>query len=126
MSNETAFVLKLIVTVIVAAALSFTLRAGPVNALAQAGGAPTDRFAGGERALGGRAVVSPRAAATFPARDPEADLAARQIASLQRAIDAAKASLAGDISPELEQIAERSIAAQQKSVEELRAWLAHH
>jgi hypothetical protein len=71
-------------------------------------------------------MVSSGAAATSPGRNPEANLAEKVIAYQQRTIEAIKANLRGDISPELRQIAERSIAKQEKSVEELRAWLAQH
>jgi hypothetical protein len=69
-------------------------------------------------------MVSPSAPAKSADRHPEANLAARMIAYQQRTIEAIKANLRGDISPELRQIAERSIAKQETSVEELRAWLA--
>jgi uncharacterized protein (DUF305 family) len=107
------FILKLVVTAVIAASLSLALRGDPMNALAQGSDHPT-----GVQALRGTNLAAPGSAG-----DDES-FAVTMIARHQGAVDAAKAALQHGDDAKIRALAERVIADEEKKIAEFRAWLA--
>ena len=115
MTDATAFLLKLVVTVLVAAALSVVIRAAPMSALAQ-----SSQKVGGEHGASGFAVTE----ADRKRIAADRDLAERMIDHYRQAIEIAKAELEPGENPRLRTLAEEIIADQERQIARMQEWLS--
>ena len=115
MTDATAFLLKLVVTVLVAAALSAVIRAAPMSALAQ-----SSQKTGVTHDAEGQALEDVGRKTTAADRD----LAERMIDHHRQAIEIARAELQPDENPRLRALAEEIIADQERQIARMQEWLS--
>ena len=115
MTDATAFLLKLAVTVLVAAALSVVIRASPMSALAQ-----SSQAVGGGHGASGFAVAE----ADRKTIAADRDLAERMIDHHRRAIEIARGELEPGENPRLRTLAEEIIADQERQIARMQEWLS--
>lgn len=115
MTDATAFLLKLVVTVLVAAALSVVIRAAPMSAPAQS----SQRIGVTHDAKGPALEVIDRKTTAA-----DRDLAERMIDHHRQAIEIARAELEPGENPSLRTLAEEIIADQERQIARMQEWLS--